>query len=89
MFAPEAQENIVHFPQSTFFTRVVIRGILGHYVATAAGHRRLETINNFHLFPHQPTANPPSNTAFVDGLKIFKKSCARDKNVQELAATLG
>jgi hypothetical protein len=36
MFAPEGQENILHFPQSTFFTRVVNRGILGHYVATAS-----------------------------------------------------
>ena len=40
-FAPEGQENIPHLmreliPQSTFFTQVVNRGILGHYVATAS-----------------------------------------------------
>src|SRR5437667_140854 len=39
-FDPEGQENIPHLmreliPQSTFFTQVVNRGILGHYVATA------------------------------------------------------
>ena len=40
-FAPEGQENIPQLmreliPQATFFTQVVNRGILGHYVATAA-----------------------------------------------------
>src|SRR5262252_2044812 len=40
-FAPEGQENIPHMlkelvPQSAFFTQVVNRGILGHYVATAS-----------------------------------------------------
>ena len=40
-FAAEGQENIPHLmkdliPQSTFFTQVVNRGILGHYVATAS-----------------------------------------------------
>src|SRR5260370_22666741 len=40
-FAPEGQENIPHLmreliPQSAFFTQVVNRGILGHYVATAS-----------------------------------------------------
>jgi hypothetical protein len=40
-FAPEGQENIPHLmkeliPQATFFTQVVNRGILGHYVATAS-----------------------------------------------------
>ena len=40
-FSPEGQENIPHLigeliPQSTFFTQVVNRGILGHYVATAS-----------------------------------------------------
>ena len=38
-FAPEGQENVPNLmreliPQSTFFTQVVNRGILGHYVAT-------------------------------------------------------
>ena len=40
-FAPEGQENIPHMmsemiPQASFFTQVVNRGILGHYVATAS-----------------------------------------------------
>src|SRR5438270_12840356 len=39
-FAPEGQENVPHMmreliPQASFFTQVVNRGILGHYVATA------------------------------------------------------
>ena len=40
-FAPDGQENISNLikeliPQSTFYTQVVNRGILGHYVATAS-----------------------------------------------------
>src|SRR5579862_10008625 len=40
-FAPDGQENIPHLlnellPEATFFTQVVNRGILGHYVATAS-----------------------------------------------------
>src|SRR5260370_10689083 len=61
-FAPEGQENIPHLmreliPQSTFFTQVLNRGILGHYVATASLATRVyETINNFaSLPPEQPT----------------------------------
>ena len=61
-FAPEGQENIPHLmreliPQSTFFTRVVNRGILGHYVATASLATGVyETINNFaSLPPENPT----------------------------------
>src|SRR5258706_3824 len=56
-FAPEGQENIPHLmreliPQSTFFTQVVNRGILGHYVATASLATGVyETINNFASFP--------------------------------------
>jgi hypothetical protein len=52
-FAPEGQENIPHLmkeliPQSAFFTQVVNRGILGHYVATASLATGVyETINNF------------------------------------------
>src|SRR5216683_1653882 len=52
-FSPEGQENIPHLmreliPQSTFFTQVVNRGILGHYVATASLATGVyETINNF------------------------------------------
>ncbi len=62
-FAPEGQENIPHLmkeliPQSTFFTQVINRGILGHYVATASLATGVyETINNFaSLPPEHPTA---------------------------------
>src|SRR5207247_5241014 len=61
-FAPEGQENIPHLmreliPQSSFFTQVVNRGILGHYVATASLATGVyETINNFAaLPPEHPT----------------------------------
>jgi hypothetical protein len=61
-FAPEGQENIPHLmreliPLSTFFTQVVNRGILGHYVATASLATGVyETINNFaSLPPESPT----------------------------------
>src|ERR1700687_517554 len=60
--APEGQENSPHLmreliPQSTFFTQVVNRGILGHYVATASLATGVyETINNFaSLPPEHPT----------------------------------
>jgi hypothetical protein len=58
-FAPEGQENIPHLlheliPQATFFTQVVNRGILGHYVATASLATGVyETINNFASLPPQ------------------------------------
>src|SRR6266571_1019547 len=61
-FAPEGQDNIPHLmreliPQSAFFTQVVNRGILGHYVATASLATGVyETINNFaSLPPEHPT----------------------------------
>src|SRR6266436_6553210 len=61
-FAPEGQENIPHLmgemiPQSTFFTQVVNRGILGHYVATASlATGPYETFNNFAaVSPEHPT----------------------------------
>jgi hypothetical protein len=56
-FAPEGQENIPHLmkelvPQSAFFTQVVNRGILGHYVATASLTTGVyETFNNFASTP--------------------------------------
>jgi hypothetical protein len=56
-FAPEGQENIPHLmreliPQSSFFTQVVNRGILGHYVATASLATGVyETVNNFASIP--------------------------------------
>jgi hypothetical protein len=61
-FTPEGQQNIPHLvqeliPQSAFFTQVVNRGILGHYVATASLATGVyETINNFaSLPPEHPT----------------------------------
>src|SRR5271154_6032474 len=56
-FAPEGQVNIPHLmreliPQSTFFTQVINRGILGHYVATASLVTGVyETFNNFAAVP--------------------------------------
>ena len=62
-FAPEGQENVPNMmreliPRATFFTQVVNRGILGHYVATASLATGVyETINNFaSLPPEHPTA---------------------------------
>lgn len=72
-FAPEGQENIPHMmreliPQSTFFTQVVNRGILGHYVATASLATGVyETINNFASLP------PQSPTVF----EYFRKELKR------------
>jgi hypothetical protein len=72
-FAPEGQENIPHLmheliPQSTFFTQVVNRGILGHYVATASLATGVyETINNFASLP------PQSPTVF----EYFRKDLKR------------
>ena len=60
-FSPEGQENIPNMmrdllPRATFFTQVVNRGILGHYVATASLATGVyETINNFAVLP---PANP-------------------------------
>ena len=61
-FMPEGQENIPHLlseliPQSTFFTQVVNRGILGHYVANASLATGVyETFNNFAaVSPENPT----------------------------------
>ncbi|MGH9447319.1 MAG: hypothetical protein ACRD3O_16525, partial [Terriglobia bacterium] len=56
-FMPEGQENIPHLlneliPNSTFFTRVVNQGILGHYVATASLATGVyETFDNFAAVP--------------------------------------
>ena len=61
-FAPEGQENIPNLlkeliPQATFFTQVINRGILGHYVATASLATGVyESVNNFaSLPPEHPT----------------------------------
>ena len=59
---PDGQENIPHLlneliPQATFFSQVVNRGILGHYVATASiVTGAYETFNNFAaVSPDNPT----------------------------------
>ena len=61
-FMPDGQENIPHLlnelmPQATFFSQVVNRGILGHYVATASiVTGAYETFNNFAaVSPANPT----------------------------------
>ena len=62
-----AQENIPHLlgdlmPRATFFTQVVNRGILGHYVATASLATGVyETFNNFAAVSARPS----------DGVRIF------------------
>ena len=72
-FALEGQENIPHLmreliPQSSFFTQVVNRGILGHYVATASLATGVyETFNNFAAVP------PESPTLF----EYFRKDLKR------------
>lgn len=72
-FAPDGQENVPHLmreliPQSSFFTQVVNRGILGHYVATASLATGVyETINNFASLP------PESPTVF----EYFRKGLKR------------
>jgi len=61
-FMPDGQENIPHLlnelmPRATFFSQVVNRGILGHYVATASiATGAYETFNNFAaVSPENPT----------------------------------
>ena len=72
-FAPEGQENIPHMmreliPQASFFTQVVNRGILGHYVATASlATGTYETFNNFATVP------PDNPTVF----EYFRKELRR------------
>ena len=72
-FMIEGQENIPHLmgelvPQSSFFTQVVNRGILGHYVATASLATGVyETFNNF------AAVSPESPTVF----EYFRKDLKR------------
>lgn len=72
-FAPEGHENIPNImrellPRASFFTQVVNRGILGHYVATASLVTGVyETFNNF-------AAVPPGNpTVFEYYRKDLKR----------------
>ena len=79
-FMPDGQENIPNLlnkllPRATFFTQVVNRGILGHYVATASlATGTYESFNNFaDVRPANPTAfeyfrrdrKRPANDAWV------------------------
>ena len=79
-FAPEGQQNIPKLlhelaPQSSFFTHMVNRGILGHYVATASlATGAYETLDNFsEVPPAHPTVfeyfrrdlNRPAANAWV------------------------
>ena len=79
-FSPAGQENIPRMlhelaPQSSFFTRMMNQGILGHYVATASLATGVyETLNNFSAVPPEhPTVfeyfrkdlNLPSSSAWV------------------------
>jgi hypothetical protein len=72
-FMLEGQENIPHLmsdliPQASFFTQVVNRGILGHYVATASLATGVyETFNNF------AAVSPQSPTVF----EYFRKDLKR------------
>jgi hypothetical protein len=72
-FMPDGQENIPNLlnelmPQATFFTQVVNRGILGHYVATASiVTGAYETFNNF-------AAVPPGNPTVFE---YFRKDLKR------------
>src|SRR5579884_2551883 len=75
-FAPEGQENIPHLmqeliPQAAFFTQVINRGILGHYVATASLATGVyETISNFAALP------PEHPTVFEYFRKELKRPAA-------------
>lgn len=72
-FMPDGQENIPHLlndliPRATFFSQVVNRGILGHYVATASIVTGVyETFNNFAPVP------PDNPTVF----EYFRKEAKR------------
>lgn len=72
-FLPDGQENIPHLlnellPRATFYSQVVNRGILGHYVATASLATGVyETFNNF-------AAVPPDNPTVFE---YFRKDLKR------------
>jgi hypothetical protein len=75
-FAPEGQENIPHLlneliPQATFFTQLVNRGILGHYVATAS----LAT-GIYERFDNFADVSPKNPTVF----EYFRKGLKRPAN---------
>jgi len=76
-FAPQGQENVPNMmreliPRATFFTQVVNRGILGHYVATASLATGVyETINNF-------SSLPPENPTVFEYFRKQLKRPSRD-----------
>lgn len=76
-FMPDGQENIPNLltkllPRATFFTQVVNRGILGHYVATASLATGVyETFNNF-------AAVPPANPTVFEYFRRDLKRPATD-----------
>ncbi|HUO29578.1 MAG TPA: hypothetical protein VMU80_10190, partial [Bryobacteraceae bacterium] len=76
-FMPDGQENIPHLltqlmPRATFFSQVVNRGILGHYVATASlATGAYETFNNF-------AAVPPDRPTVFEYFRKDLKRPARD-----------
>jgi hypothetical protein len=70
-FSLRGQGNIPHLvgtlaPQSTFFSQVVNRGILGHYVATAS--IATGTYQSFDNFVAQPPSSPTLFEYFRKGL---------------------
>jgi hypothetical protein len=76
-FRPEGHENIPHLlsqllPRATFFSQVVNRGILGHYVANASlATGAYETFNNF-----APVA--PANPTVFEYFRKDRKRPAKD-----------
>jgi len=76
-FALGGQRNIPHLlnelvPQGTFFTQVLNRGILGHYVATASiATGAYETFNNF-------VAQPPASPTMFEYFRKQMRRPARD-----------
>lgn len=71
-FLPDGQENIPNLlntllPQATFFTQVINRGILGHYVATASIVSG--AYENFNNFASVPPDNPTVFEYFRKDLK--------------------
>ncbi|GAA3765992.1 hypothetical protein GCM10022270_27410 [Terriglobus aquaticus] len=76
-FAPEGQANIPLLlsqliPQATFYTQVINRGILGHYVATASLATGVyERFNNF-------AATQPENPTVFEYLRRDLKRPAED-----------
>ena len=76
-FMPDGQENIPHLlndlmPQATFYSQVVNRGILGHYVATASiVTGAYETFNNF-------ASVPPDNPTVFEYYRKDRKRPAEE-----------